>query len=107
MACRRRLCRLKATNDVMANTGYRPRAVRYYIRRAVCSMMLPIAASDRTQTWQAPTGGAREIAPCHNPSAISAHFNMRSLLRNASTAGSKDAGAPGPTRAVAATMSQR
>lgn len=106
MARRRRLCRLKATNDVMANTGHRPRAVRYY-NRALCSTMFPITASDLTQTWQALTGGAREIAPCHNPSAISAHFNMRSLLRNASTAGSKDAGAPGPTSAVAATMSQR
>ena len=51
-------------------------------------------------------GGSR-IALSYNPNAISAHFNMRSLLRNASTAGSIDAGAPGPTRAVAATMSQR
>ncbi len=47
------------------------------------------------------------IALSYNPSAISAHFNMRSLLRNASTAGSSDAGAPAPTKAVAATMSQR
>ncbi|SCB26729.1 hypothetical protein GA0061098_1004183 [Bradyrhizobium shewense] len=47
------------------------------------------------------------IALSYKPSAISAHFNMRSPLRNASTAGSSDAGAPGPTKAVAATMSQR
>src|SRR6478752_10011088 len=32
------------------------------------------------------------IALSHSPSAISAHFSMRSLLRNDSTAGSSDAG---------------
>lgn len=56
-------------------------------------------------------GTAVGLLPCahlgYNPSATSAHLNMRSLLRNASTSSSSDTGAPGPTKAVAATMSQR
>lgn len=56
-------------------------------------------------------GTAVGLLPCadsgYNPRATSAHFNMRSLLRNASTSSSSDRGAPGPTKAVAATMSQR